>query len=53
LLLIAEYRPRLSPLAVRSGQSLETGAAVLGVTVTLSNAYGIRQPRSVRTKVAA
>ena len=54
LLLIAEYRPRLSPLAVRSGQSLEeTGAAVLGVTVTRSNVYGIRQPRSVRTKVAA
>jgi hypothetical protein len=54
LIFIAEYRPRLSPLAVRSGQSLEeTGAAVLGVIVTRSNVYGIRQPRRVRTKVAA
>jgi hypothetical protein len=34
LLLIAEYRPRLSPLAVRSGQSLETGAAVLSSPTT-------------------
>ena len=53
LTFIAEYRPRLSPLAVRSGQSLETGPAGLGITVTRSKVYGIRQPRSARTKIAA
>ena len=53
LIFVAEYRPRLSPLAVRSGQSLETGPAGLGITVTRSKVYGIRQPRSARTKIAA
>jgi len=53
LILIAEYRPRVSTLPLRSGRNQETGPAVLGVTVTRSNAYGIRQPRSVRTKIAA
>ena len=53
LIFIAEYRPRLSPLAVRSGQSLKTGAAVLGITVTRSNAYSVSQSHNVRTKVAA
>jgi hypothetical protein len=53
LLLIAEYRPRLSALPVRSGRNRETGPAVLGVTVMRSNVYGIRRLRSVRPKVAA
>jgi hypothetical protein len=53
LIFIAEYRPRLSTLRQHSGRNRDTGPAVLGVTVTRPNVYGVRQPRSVRTQIAA
>ncbi len=51
LILIADYRPRLSALPRSAGQKIEIRPAVLGVTVTRSNAYGVRRPRGVRSTV--
>jgi hypothetical protein len=52
LILIADYRPRLSTLPRYSGQNRETGPAILGVTVTRTNVYGVRRPRRFRAPVA-
>ena len=51
LILIADYRPRLAPLPRNAGRKLVTRPAVLGVTVTRANAYGIRQTRQFRAPV--
>jgi len=51
LIVIADYRPRLSALPRRAGRNIEVCPAVLGVTVTRSNAYGIRRPCAVRASV--
>jgi hypothetical protein len=52
LISIADYRPRLSTLPRSAGRKLEIRPAVLGVTVTRSNAYGVRQTRRFRAPVA-
>ena len=53
LILIADYRPRPSTLPRSAGRKqIETRPAVLGVTVTRSNAYGVRQTRRFRAPVA-
>jgi len=53
LIFVAEYRPRLSPLSQCSDRNRKPGPSVLGVTVTRTNVYGVRQPRSVRPRIAA
>ena len=52
LILIADYRPRLSTLPRSAGRKIEIRPAVLGVTGTRSNAYGVRQTRRFRAPVA-
>jgi len=51
LILIADYQPRLATLPRSAGRKIEIRPAVLGVTVTRANAYGIRQPRRFRAPV--
>jgi len=53
LILIADYRPRFLTLPQRSDRNRKPGPAVHAVTVTRAHVYGIRQPHSVRTKIAA
>jgi hypothetical protein len=45
LILINDYRPRLSALPRRTGRKLAIAQPVVGITVPRSNAYGIRRSR--------
>ncbi|HTZ21555.1 MAG TPA: hypothetical protein VMC06_11805 [Opitutaceae bacterium] len=51
LILIADYRPRLSSQPRCTGRRIEARPAVLHVAVKRSNAYGIRQTRRFRAPV--